>query len=156
MTAGPKKGALWGCLIVLGAILLFWVCSQIRWPVVETLDDGRIRGTLSLNGDEFEEGETVKATFTLENIADETQILQRDDGVVQDMILTVYLVERQWSGETGEGSHGLRWEPGERSSITWVIEDLETGFYTMSGNWWSGGPGEQTFYITFGYGPYNY
>ncbi len=156
MTAGPKKGAPWGCLSALGAILLLWVCSQIRWPVVETLDDGRIRGTLSINGDEFKEGETVKVTFTLENLADETQILQRDDGVVQDMFLTTYLVEREWSGETGEGSHELRLEPGERSSIEWVIEDLGTGFYTTSGNWWGGGPREQTFYITFGYGPFRY
>ena len=41
MTAGPKKGGPWGCLISLAAILLLGVFGQIRWPVVDSLDDGR-------------------------------------------------------------------------------------------------------------------
>jgi hypothetical protein len=156
MTVGPKRSWPWGCLFALVAILLLCVFSQLRWPVFDSLDDGRIRGTLRINRDKFKVGETVKASFTLENIADETQTLQRDDGVVQDMLLTAYHVERQWSGETGEGSHELRLEPGEGSTISWVIEDLEPGLYTISGNWWGGGPEEHTFYISFGYGPFNY
>jgi hypothetical protein len=139
-------------------ILIFLVngCSSRRFRTVEQFDDGKISATLEMNRSEFREGEQVQIRFILENTSAEVQVLSRSDAVVQDLFLYSYQLEKQWSIETDNGVHELRIEPGESSTVEWVIEDLETGGYTLIGSWWSRGVREQEIVIPFTYGPWRY
>ena len=104
----------------------------------------------------YKEGETVEVTFTINNISKEPLLLEREDELVQDLILSSYPVERHWSDETGEGVHELYLEPGESSTIEWQIKDLEMGFYTYMGFWWSAGVREVEVLVVTEYGPARY
>ena len=138
------------------ALILVGACNPMRGPVVEEVDDGEVQGTLGLNRGKFNQGEVVRITFSIKNISDAPLLLRRNDAAVEDLVLTAFQVERRWSTETGEGLQELALAPGESSSIEWILEDLETGFYTISGSWWSDDVRVIERYISFEYGPARY
>lgn len=123
--------------IFLIALFLICACNPLRGSVVDERDDGEIPGTLIVSRGKYNEGETVEVSFTIENISNEPVLLSRDDGLVQDLLLYSYPLERRWSDEVGEALLELKLDPGESSTIEWEIEDLEDGVYTLIGYWWS-------------------
>ena len=84
-------------------------------------------------------GEVVEVCFTIENISNEVVVLQREDGPVQDLLLSSWPVERSWIEETGQidAFRSLRLEPGEKSTINWRLSELEESDYGFGGMWWS-------------------
>lgn len=142
--------------ILILALFLICACNSLRGPVVAEKDDGQILAIVVANRGIYKEGETVEVTFTIKNISNEPLLLEREDALVQDLWLSSYPVERYWSDETGEGFHELYLEPGESSTIEWQIKDLEMGFYTYGGVWWSAGVREVEVYVFTEYGPARY
>lgn len=138
------------------ALFLICACNPLRGPVVDERDDGKILGTLIVSRGKYNEGETVEVSFTIENISNGPVLLSRDDGLVQDLILSSYPVERHWSDETGEGFQELYLEPGESSTIEWEIEDLDDGVYGFIGYWWSTGIREVEVVVITEYGATRY
>lgn len=125
---------------VLAAVLIaVSSCNPLRGPVVDTFDDGQIRGTIEISRGRYRVGEVVEVWFTIENISNEVVVLQREDGPVQDLTLSTAHVERSWIEETGqiEAFRSLRLEPGEEVTIEWNLSDLEEGDYGFGGMWWS-------------------
>lgn len=130
-------------------------CNPLRGPVVETRDDGEILGTLTISSGKYREGELVEVSFTIENISDETVVLEREDGPVQDLLLSRVPVSRSWIDETGkiEAFRSLRLAPGEESTIEWTLNDLERDRYGFVGRWWSRNIREVIVVALTSYGP---
>jgi hypothetical protein len=143
--------------IVLSTVALIVVssCNPLRGPVIETRDDGEILGTLTISRGQYRRGELVEVSFTIKNISDETVVLEREDGPVQDLLLSAVHGERSWVDETGkiEAFRSLRLGPGEESTIDWALNDLETDRYGLVGRWWSGNIREFIVVARTSYGP---
>ncbi|MCH7610741.1 MAG: hypothetical protein IIB10_08685 [Chloroflexi bacterium] len=131
-------------------------CNPLRGPVIDTRDDGQIRGTLEISRGQYRVGEVVEVRFTIENISNEVAVLQREDGPVQDIIVPIAGVERRWTTETtqAEAFGYLKLEPGEESTIEWSLSDLETGPYGFVGMWWSSNRREAVVVAGTAYGPF--
>jgi hypothetical protein len=138
------------------ALFLICACSPLRGPVIDERDDGKILGTLIVSRGKYNVGEMVDVTFTIENISNDPVLLSRDDGLVQDIILSSTLTERRWSEEAGIGFTKLYLEPGETSILEWEIEDLDINIHTFVGFWWSSGIREVNVVVGTEYGSARY
>jgi len=138
----------------IAALIAVSSCNPLRGPVVDIRDDGQIRGTLEISRGQYRVGEVVEVWFTIENISNEVVVLQREDGPVQDLVLSSWPVERSWMEETGqiEAFRSLRLEPGEQSTIEWKLADLEEKDYGFGGMWWSSNRREALVVVSATYG----
>ena len=143
-----------GFIIVVG-LTSFIACNELRGPVTDERDDGKIHGTLVVSRGKFERGETVEVTFTIRNISEQQVTLSREDAAVLDLVLTSTPSERRWTDEVGPGLHELILESDETYTITWTLEDLDTNVHTIVGYWWDDFR-EFKAVVSFEYGPARY
>lgn len=138
-------------LMVVGA------CDLFSRPVVDKNDDGEILGKIVANKKEYEKGETVEVTFTINNTTHETIVLERDYEPVQDILLISSPdVKLRWSEETDHQMNKLRLKPGETSTIEWKLNGLDTNLYSLMGMWWSADTREDEVIVRIEYGPARY